>query len=256
MSSSIKEDEAKSQETKKFFFDAHDFSPEAIAREQRKKAEFEKAHRFTEQDVEKAQKDGLEKGKKAALEDIQNQLNQTTQKLDAAMQSLLTKDQEMQSIAIHTSLIIVRKLLPALFRQKSMEEIERVISEAVHERPEEPRIVIRIHPEMLQPLRERIEEISAAQGYNGKIMLLADENINVRSDCKIEWADGGAERFMGVLFSKIEANLLHDAGPVPEHLTRAPKSGSDVAQRPTVSENSSSEAAVDDTMASDAPSRD
>lgn len=246
MSSSTKEDEAKSENAKKFLFDAHDFSPEALAREKRRKEEHDKKHRFTEQDVEKARKEGFDQGQKAALEQIESALNQSTQKLNTGIQALLAEDQQMQTAAIHTVLLVVRKLLPSLFRQKSMAEIEDVICTALQERPEEPRIVIRVHPEILEPLKSRINELAAANGFNGKIMLLADENINVRSSCKVEWADGGAERLMDVLFSKIESTLLREAGPIPPHLAKAaetrqkpaPEPASDVAQNPAISENS------------------
>lgn len=245
MSSSTKEDEVKSDGSKKFLFDAHDFSPEAIAREKRKKEDHEKKHRFTEQDVEKARKEGLEQGQKAALEQIESALNQNTQKLNAGIQALLAEDQQMQTTAIHTALLVVRKLLPSLFRQKSMAEIEDVISTALQERPEEPRIVIRVHAEVLEPLKGRINELAAANGFNGKIMLLVDESINVRNSCKIEWADGGAERLMDVLFSKIEAALLREAGPIPPHLAKAAEAqqnqGSEVAQTPAISENRADE---------------
>ena len=41
------------------------------------------------------------------------------------------------------------------------------------------------------PIRERISDIAASAGFEGHLVMLPDEAMT-DSDCRVEWADGGA----------------------------------------------------------------
>ncbi len=79
----------------------------------------------------------------------------------------------------------------------------------------EPRVVVRLHDSLLDPLRERLEPVTAAAGYDGRIVLLADPGLAV-GDCRVEWADGGIERDSERLWREVEAALARHAPTPPQ----------------------------------------
>ncbi len=69
---------------------------------------------------------------------------------------------------------------------------------------DEPRLVIRLHPEHLDALQAQMDELKGQSGYSGDVILLAEHDL-APSDCRIEWADGGAERNTQNILSEIDA---------------------------------------------------
>ena len=68
------------------------------------------------------------------------------------------------------------------------------------------RLVAYVPNDLLDPLNERVATISAARGFEGRVVLIGDPEL-ADSDCRIEWADGGLERDTRRLWSDIEAAL-------------------------------------------------
>ncbi len=108
---------------------------------------------------------------------------------------------------------IAGKLAPALMEREPRAEIEALVSQCLAEHEGEPRIVIRAAAPAVEDLSPRIDQIAAQSGYAGRIVLLPDERIT-NADCRIEWADGGAERNTSALNALIEAAVARyiDAG--------------------------------------------
>ena len=53
--------------------------------------------------------------------------------------------------------------------------------------------MLRVNDALFDALQRRLAAIAQANGYAGKIVLLADDAL-APGDGRIEWADGGAER--------------------------------------------------------------
>jgi len=70
-------------------------------------------------------------------------------------------------------------------------------------RKDEQRIAVMLPPQHLETLKERIDRIALERGFAGKLILIADDGLGP-SDCRVEWADGGAERLYERLFAQIE----------------------------------------------------
>ena len=49
-----------------------------------------------------------------------------------------------------------------------------------------------------------IAPLAASTGFPGKLVILGDESL-AGSDCRVEWADGGAERDTARTWQEIEA---------------------------------------------------
>jgi flagellar assembly protein FliH len=96
--------------------------------------------------------------------------------------------------------------MPELMRKFALEEIERVITESLEIRREEPRIAVTVPTMYLDTLKSRIDNLALEKGFSGKMILISDDHL-APSDCRVEWADGGAERLYERLSSQVEAEF-------------------------------------------------
>lgn len=151
--------------------------------------------------------DGFAAGKAAAENAAAIRLEATLSSVADALTGLLdhavASAGERRAEAIEIALSIARKLLPAQERRHGLAEVEAMVADCVAELIEEPRLVIRLNDEMLDPVAGRIDELTTARGFAGKVVLLADAALGY-GDCRIEWADGGAERIGERLWHDID----------------------------------------------------
>ena len=113
---------------------------------------------------------------------------------------LATKD------AMAVSLTVGRKLAETLVAAHPLEEVEALLAQCMGRLMGEARIVLRVHESILDALQERVGEITRQHGYDGHVILLGDDTI-APGDCRIEWADGGAERDMSQLAGNIDDSI-------------------------------------------------
>jgi flagellar assembly protein FliH len=200
MSSSTKDGEVK-----KFLFDAHDFDRE---REEAVKPV------FTEEQLilakMQAQAQGKAEGLKEATLRQEEQMSKCLSQISLACEKLIAaegvRDVEQTIAATKLAMRVAHKLLPQFASRFALEEIERVILQAVETRREEPRIAIVVPTVHLDALRQKVDTLALEKGYAGKIIIIADDTL-AATDCRVEWADGGAERLYERLFSQVEAEF-------------------------------------------------
>ena len=188
----------------------------------------------TEQDVlvarETAYAEGESAGRAAALASIEQvsakaltaigaQLSDTVRQIEEIRMKILADALTVVSTAIH-------KVVPELARHNALNEIERLIRDCLQAIYDEPRVVVRGHDRVIAALQTRIDTMAASCGFQGKIVLLADDLIP-ETDCRIEWADGGAERILGNIWQQIDAALetMTDGGTSPSPLLASSKLG-------------------------------
>jgi flagellar assembly protein FliH len=109
---------------------------------------------------------------------------------------------------------IARKLLPAYAKKQGLGEIETLVAECLSRLHDEPRIVVRVHDDVLDPVRQRLDALAASLGFAGRFVLLAADDI-APGDARIEWADGGVERDTARTWQEIETAIQRfiDEGP-------------------------------------------
>lgn len=105
--------------------------------------------------------------------------------------------------AVAAAITAVRKLVPRLSKDGDLADIESVVASCLATVLEEPRVVVRIHDSMLDLIKERVAGVAAKAGYDGKVVLVVDDNLGP-GDCRVEWADGGAERDTGWMWKQID----------------------------------------------------
>lgn len=98
---------------------------------------------------------------------------------------------------------VTRKIFPELNRRNGLDEIARLVQLSLERVMDEPRIVIHVNPELRDHLSGRIQELQQRSGFDGKLVLLADPGTAF-GDCRLEWAEGGAERNTAALWHQID----------------------------------------------------
>ncbi len=137
-----------------------------------------------------------EQDTRAALEAIVGQLSRLLSSTDQVREDSVR-------YGVDAASMIVRKMMPSLARQHGLAEIEDLIRDCLQRMTPEPRLLVRVADPLLDPLKARLDEVAAAQGYEGRFVLLADDNLS-EGDAQVEWADGGVERNSAQLMQEID----------------------------------------------------
>ena len=191
----------------KFLFDNH-FDVDGNGRI--KPVETSKAL-YTEDDLAaargEAQQIGFTAGKQEAIGEIGNLAASTLLNIATAIANIGAQHEQailaLKQEATQMAMVIAGKLAPALLRRQPLVEIRSLITECLELIPNEPRIVVRIDESLVEHLAEDIDQLAVHGGFPGSVVLLGDSKM-VDADCRVEWADGGAERNVEDLFQKIE----------------------------------------------------
>ena len=177
---------------------------------------------FSEEEVEEARQQGFEAGKQEGLaattevltKQINDSLTQINQKLTAAFQKQDSVNEELPRAALSVALGICQKMLPSMAERHSFDEVERVLNDVFEKIVEEPSVKITVHTSLVDEVKERIDDLSASKGFEGRTLLQADE-ATAAGDCKIEWANGGSEKNSTALWQEINGIIQRNLGNTP-----------------------------------------
>ena len=190
-------------DAKKFLFDTNNFDstkPEVVV--------------YSEEQVAQIKAQTLALGKSEGVQDTRQKqeelISQLLQKTLAQAEKLV-KNEDRREIekctdAVKLAMQVVHKLLPGFAARYAVSEIERVIVQSIEARRDEPRIAVIVPTMHLESLTARIDALALDKSYAGKIILIADDALPP-TDCRVEWADGGAERLYERLLSQIDTEF-------------------------------------------------
>lgn len=177
---------------------------------------------FSEEEVEIARQQGYEKGKEEGLaattEILTKQINETLLKIDkkllAAFQTQDSFNQDLSRAAHSLAISVCKKMMPAMAKQHSFDEVERVIEEVFVKAIEEPRITLSVHLDLVEAVELRISELTKEKEFEGRVFVRADETMEA-SDCRVDWVNGGSERNTTELWANITSILDRNIGEKP-----------------------------------------
>jgi flagellar assembly protein FliH len=142
-----------------------------------------------------------------ALNSIGGQLAQLSAAQAAAAEAAAAE-------AMQVAVSIVRKLAPTLAKKGGLTEIETLLGDCLSRLEGEPKITVRVAPELSEQIEVKMSELIAKSAFEGKSVVLGDSSIP-SGDCKVEWLNGGAERSAERLWSDIESLLADYLGEAP-----------------------------------------
>ncbi|MEQ8166874.1 MAG: FliH/SctL family protein [Alphaproteobacteria bacterium] len=180
---------------------------------------------------------GLEAGRTAALRDIESRIESVVTALIPEIQGLVAAQAEAAAAArknaVAVAATILKRLYPSLERENGPTEAERLIVTCLEEMAQEPRLVIRLGPDMIEMLKTRIDDLAAAAGFPGQLVMVPADDLT-GADVRIEWADGGVSRDGGHLWAAIEetVNRALADGPGAFSLPASPETAEDNTTSP------------------------
>jgi len=165
---------------------------------------------------------GFEEGRRTALADaaaaqdaaIAATLPIIADRLTALLSGLDDIRDDSERAAAELAVAIARKFVPALTRRGALDEVTALAAECLREALHEPRVAVRVPDAVFEAIRDRLDALKTAAGFEGRIVVLAEETMQ-GADCRIEWADGGAERDEARLWREIDAAVERNLTPRP-----------------------------------------
>ena len=157
----------------------------------------------------KGEETGMTRGRNEAVAAFDKQVAATLSTIaqqTAAIAKSIAAEAQAAGKSVDLALAIVRKLHPALVERQGLAEIESVLGQCLESLKQEPRLVAYVHSVKLDALQERLTQLSAASGFEGRVVLIGDDAMG-ESDCRVEWADGGVEREAGRIWRAVEEAL-------------------------------------------------
>jgi flagellar assembly protein FliH len=191
----------------KFLFDV-DFAAPA------KDPNAAKEHLFTAEEVAKqvadAEARSYRTGFAAAQQEAKvlsdRQMAQALAGIEASVgsiaRSFATVENRMETEAVEVAVAVARKLCTELMAAEPLTEITALVSDCFRHLTSTPHIVVRINDSLYDTARERIEKLAKRNGFEGRLVILAEPDIPT-GDCKIEWADGGVTLERAAIETKI-----------------------------------------------------
>ena len=105
-------------------------------------------------------------------------------------QSVAGIESKMETEAVNVAVAVARKLCGELVAREPLTEIMALVHDCFRHLVATPHLVVRINDALYDEAKERIEKQARQSGFAGRLVILAEPDIQ-NGDCKIEWADGG-----------------------------------------------------------------
>ncbi len=208
-------------DTRKYLFD-RDFGPRpppqpeaqapvAVLVEEMPAAE-PPAPMFTEDEINLARESAFDEGRRQGREEAaradEARVAQGLAAIAGALDDLVRRQEDANAEAARDAARVaytaVRKVLPAACRVYAFEEVANVVEEVIGQVLDEPRIIVRVGPGLADLLRPRLEAVADGHGFEGRVVVQEDPRLPA-GNCRVEWADGGAERDQARLLAEIDA---------------------------------------------------
>ncbi|CCG41951.1 FlbE protein [Magnetospirillum molischianum DSM 120] len=175
---------------------------------------------FTEEDLQLVRESAFEEGRRSGLDEAilstERQMADAMAMLASGLSALREAEansaDEAQRVASRVAMAVLRKILPATCETNAFEEIVRTVLDCFSHVLDEPRIIVRVVPSLVDPVRERLESQAGQHGFEGRVVVQADPRLPP-GDCRVEWTDGGAERDQARLIADIEAAVERALAP-------------------------------------------
>jgi flagellar assembly protein FliH len=187
----------------KFLFDM-DFSAPDKTRE-RPATPSEIAQKIASAEA-RAYRDGYEAGQREARAESDRRSALALEEIGIGIQGIASRfsgiETRMETEAVDVAVAVARKLCGALVSGEPLAEITGLVRDCFSHLVSTPHLVLRINDSLYDAARERIERLAKQSGFEGRLVILAEPEIET-GDCRIEWADGGVVRERAAIDAKI-----------------------------------------------------
>ena len=161
---------------------------------------------------EEGRQHGTEEAEAATQRLLATAMAAVSQQMDQVFRQQDEANDANARAAVRVAMSVLRKMLPAACERHAFDEVTRVVEEVVGHVLDEPRIIVRVAPPLVDGVREQLDAVVQGRGFEGRVVVQADERLPL-GDCRVEWTDGGAERDQARLMADIEATVERALAP-------------------------------------------
>jgi len=137
---------------------------------------------------------GFGDGQREAKAESDRRGAQALEEIGIAIRTIATRfsgiESRMETEAVDVAVSVARKLCGELVAGEPLAEVAALVSDCFRHLVSTPHLVVRINDRLYDTARERIEGMAKQNGFQGRLVILAEPEIQT-GDCRIEWADGG-----------------------------------------------------------------
>jgi len=154
----------------------------------------------------RAYREGFDAGQREAKAESDRRTALALEEIGLGIKGIATRfsgiETRMETEAVDVAVAVARKLCSALVASEPLGEIIGLVSDCFSQLVSTPHIVVRINEQLYEAARERIEKLAKQSGFEGRLVILAEPEID-SGDCRIEWADGGVVLERAAIDAKI-----------------------------------------------------
>jgi len=154
----------------------------------------------------RAYRDGFDAAQREAKAESDRRAALALEEIGIAIQAIATRfsgiEARMETEAVDVAVAVARKLCSELISGEPLSEITALVGDCFSHLVSTPHLVVRINEQLYEAARERIERLAKRSGFEGRLVILAEPEIET-GDCKIEWADGGVVLERAAIEAKI-----------------------------------------------------
>ncbi len=156
---------------------------------------------------EQAFADGVAEGQRRVIASLEQDSVHVMQRIASGVEALRSVDavarQASTSDVATVSMAIAKQLAGAALAGDSLSVIEPVITDCLDRLYGETVLVVRVHPDLVDPLQHRITKSEFASGFAAEVQISAGHDL-ARGDCRVEWRGGCAERVQRTTWADVE----------------------------------------------------
>lgn len=167
---------------------------------------------YSAEELAAARAEGFTEGQQAGLAErsasLENANVQALNEIATQLSTLVPICQTGLDLCRHDAVgiaqAVTRRTVERSAQDTALQVIENVLGEVLTRVIDEPRVVIRVHNDLLDSLQQNLSSVTQKSGFPGSVILLAEPDLQI-PDCRIEWADGGAEYSSEKILTEIDA---------------------------------------------------
>jgi flagellar assembly protein FliH len=165
-----------------------------------------------EESYQMGREDGLKESEESRVFIETNAVRAISEQLSGLFAAEKRSAEANMRAAIQVAQVMVKKLAPALAKREGLSDIEALMKECLMRLGKEQRVVVRVAEELADDVRGKVEGLVAESGFEGRVVVIGAAGIKP-TDCKVEWADGGAERDFDRLLAEVNDVVERYLGP-------------------------------------------
>lgn len=146
--------------------------------------------------VNTARQEGYEQGFRSSQNGVDAEANTLLMDINQKLAALLSETAdirtEVENQALEMVKVAVLKLVPTLMADEAAELVSKFIADNFNNFKDEAKLSFYIHPDIISYAQQKIAALANSYDFEGKIALHKDASL-AKSDCRIEWKNGGVE---------------------------------------------------------------